>query len=95
MDKFQEEYTRLLEQKEALEIRVRKGEQRRRAFIHILSDLNTVNRKLNDQRKAMIHILADYEKDRNHLTQLKSLLTDSVSLPPIRFHKLTVPFAKS
>ena len=66
---LREEYERLLEQKEALEMRVHKGEERRRAFIHILSDLNTVNRKLNDQRKAMIHILADYEQDRRSLAK--------------------------
>ncbi len=61
------EYNKLLEQKNALEMRLRKSEERRRAFIHILSDLNTVNRKLADQRKAMIHILADYEQDRSRL----------------------------
>src|SRR6266568_8204303 len=27
--------------------------------MHILSDLNTLNRKLADQRKAMIHIMSD------------------------------------
>src|SRR6266699_4731106 len=64
---LRQEYMRLLEQKKALEMRVLKSEERRRAFIHILSDLNTVNRKLADQRKAMIHILADYEKDRSRL----------------------------
>jgi C4-dicarboxylate-specific signal transduction histidine kinase len=77
MDQFQEQYERLLEQKEALEMRVRKSEQRRRAFIHILSDLNTVNRKLNDQRKAMIHILADYEKDRSRLARQTERLDNS------------------
>jgi C4-dicarboxylate-specific signal transduction histidine kinase len=66
---LQEQYRRLLAEKEALETRVRQSEERRRAFIHILSDLNTVNRKLNDQRKAMIHILADYEQDRRGLAK--------------------------
>ena len=64
---LQQEYMHLLEQKQALEMRVLKSEERRRAFVHILSDLNTLNRKLTDQRKAMIHILADYEKDRSRL----------------------------
>src|SRR6266566_1000149 len=64
---LRQEYARLLEQKKALEMRVLKSEERRRAFLHILSDLNTVNRKLADQRKVMIHILADYEKDRRRL----------------------------
>jgi two-component system C4-dicarboxylate transport sensor histidine kinase DctB len=74
---LREQYTRLLEQKEALEMRVRKSEERRRAFIHILSDLNTVNRKLSDQRKAMIHILADYEQDRRRLAKQTERLHNS------------------
>jgi C4-dicarboxylate-specific signal transduction histidine kinase len=61
------EYKKLLEQNLALEMRLHKSEERRRAFIHILNDLNAVNRKLADQRKAMIHILADYEQDRSRL----------------------------
>ena len=60
-------YNSLLEQNRALEMRLHKSEERRRAFIHILNDLNGVNRKLADQRKAMIHILADYEQDRSRL----------------------------
>jgi C4-dicarboxylate-specific signal transduction histidine kinase len=60
-----------------LEERVLKGEERRRAFIHILSDLNTMNRKLNDQRKAMIHILADYERDRRRLAKQTERLDNS------------------
>lgn len=71
------EYVSLIEQKNALELRVRKSEERRRALMHILSDLNTVNRKLADQRKAMIHILADYEQDRRHLASQKERLDNS------------------
>src|SRR6516225_9481400 len=77
MDQFQEEYVHLLEQKAVLELRLLKSEQRRRAFIHILSDLNRVNRKLNDQRKAMIHILADYEHDRSRLAGQTERLDNS------------------
>jgi C4-dicarboxylate-specific signal transduction histidine kinase len=62
-------YQQLLEEKLALELRVRKDEERRRAFIHILTDLNMVNHKLADQRKAMIHILADYEQERGRLAK--------------------------
>src|SRR5437588_4196688 len=69
LEKMQQAYARLLEQKQALEVRVAKGEARRRAFIHILTDLNTLKRKLSDQRKAMIHILADYEQERSHLAK--------------------------
>ena len=74
---LQQEYTRLLEHKRALEMRVLKSEERRRAFMHILIDLNTVTRKLADQRKAMIHILADYEKDRSRLGRQTDRLDNS------------------
>ena len=37
--------------------RVEKGEERRRACVHIMGDLNESNRRLADQRKAMLHIL--------------------------------------
>ena len=37
---------RLMEQKNILEVRVRKSEERRRALMHILGNLNTLNRKL-------------------------------------------------
>src|SRR5262249_39780955 len=62
---------------EVLESSVRKSEARRRALTHILSDLNTVNRKLNNQRKAMIHILADYEQDRRRLEKQTERLDNS------------------
>jgi len=74
---LQADYRRLLEEKRALELRVHKGEERRRAFIHILSDLNMVNRKLADQRKAMIHILADYEQDRSRVAGQTERLDNS------------------
>ncbi len=63
--------------KQALEMRVHKSEERRRAFMHILSDLNTLNRKLTDQRKAMIHILADYEQERSRLARQTERLYNS------------------
>src|SRR5690349_4146229 len=74
---LRQEYAQLLEQKKALEVRVHKSEERRRALMHILSDLNTLNRKLADQRKAMIHILADYEKDRSRLARQSERLDNS------------------
>ena len=70
-------YRELQEQKQALEMHVQKGEERRRALMHILSDLNTMNRKLGDQRKAMIHILADYEHDRSRLAKQTERLDNS------------------
>jgi C4-dicarboxylate-specific signal transduction histidine kinase len=77
VEQLQDDYRRLLEEKQALELRVHKEEERRRAFIHILNDLNTVNRKLADQRKAMIHILADYEQDRSRLAKQTERLDNS------------------
>ncbi|HLH63671.1 MAG TPA: ATP-binding protein [Ktedonobacteraceae bacterium] len=77
LEELQREYARLVEQKNALELRVRKSEERRRALMHILSDLNTLNRKLADQRKAMIHILADYEQDRSRLARQTERLDNS------------------
>lgn len=76
-EQLRQKYMHLLEQTKALEMRVRKSEERRRALMHILSDLNTVNRKLTDQRKAMIHILADYEKDRSQLGKQTERLDNS------------------
>jgi len=73
----QDDYRHLLEEKRALELRVHQGEERRRAFIHILNDLNALNRKLADQRKAMIHILADYEQDRSRLAGQTERLDNS------------------
>lgn len=70
-------YNDLLEQKNALEMRVHQSEERRRALMHILSDLNNVNRKLANQRKAMIHILADYEQDRDRLARQTERLDNS------------------
>ncbi len=70
-------YQELKQQKDALATRVLKGEERRRAFIHILNDLNALNRKLADQRKAMIHILADYEHDRSRLAKQTERLHNS------------------
>ena len=55
LELLRHENVSLIEQKNALETRVRKSEERRRALMHILSDLNTVNRKLTDQRKAMMN----------------------------------------
>lgn len=76
-EQLQAEYLELKQQTQVLEKSVRKSEERRRALLHILNDLNTVNRKLNDQRKAMIHILADYEQDRRRLEKQTERLDNS------------------
>src|SRR5438045_8257491 len=77
MEQLQAAYTSLLEEKLALEMRILKSEERRRAFVHILTDLNTMNQKLAHQRKAMIHILADYERDRSYLARQTERLDNS------------------
>ncbi len=74
---LEQAYQDLYNKKQKLEERILKSEERRRAFIHILSDLKTVNSKLANQRKAMIHILADYEQDRSHLARQKERLDNS------------------
>jgi C4-dicarboxylate-specific signal transduction histidine kinase len=50
-----------------LEQRVEKGEERRRALVHIMGDLNESNRRLADQRKAMLHILKDSHRSNQRL----------------------------
>src|ERR1051326_7208828 len=70
-------YARLQEYVHLLELRIRKGEERRRALIHIMSDMNELNKRLADQRKAMLHILGDYEKDRSRLARQTERLDNS------------------
>ena len=77
LEQLQQAYAQLLAEKNVLETRILRSEERRRAFMHIFSDLNTVNHKLNDQRKAMIHILADYEQDRSRLAKQTERLDNS------------------
>lgn len=68
---------RLRERVFELEGRVRLAEERRRAILHMMGDLNESNRRLADQRKAMLHILADYERDRTRLARQKERLDNS------------------
>jgi C4-dicarboxylate-specific signal transduction histidine kinase len=77
LDELLEAYVGLQEQVEALELRVRKGEERRRAMLHIIGDLNEANKRLANQRKAMLHILGDYEKDRSRLAGQTERLDNS------------------
>ncbi len=77
LKKLLEAYLRIYREKELLEVRVRQGEERRRAMIHIMDDMNQLNKKLADQRKAMLHILADYEQDRRQLIQQTERLDNS------------------
>jgi len=45
LEQLRRAYEALLQNEQVLEMRVQKSEERRRAFMHILSDLNTLNRK--------------------------------------------------
>src|SRR5688572_216613 len=60
-----------------LESRVRRAEERRRAILHMMGDLNESNKRLGNQRKAMLHILADYEQDRTRLARQTERLDSS------------------
>src|SRR5437868_14331649 len=42
-------------------------DERRRAMVHIMGDLNESNKRLAHQRKAMLHILQDSHRDKLHL----------------------------
>src|SRR5215212_6018148 len=64
---LREEHARTRAELEAMRQLVRKGNERRRAMLHIMVDMNEANRRLADQRKAMLHILSDYESDRRQL----------------------------
>src|SRR5205823_1521470 len=69
--------SRLRAHVETLEWRLRKRDEQRRAMLHIMGDLNEVNRRLGEQRKAMLHILVDYERDRSGLARSNLRLADS------------------
>jgi len=73
----EETESRLRAHVETLEWRLRKRDEQRRALLHIMGDLNEVNRRLADQRKAMLHILVDYEKDRSRLARQTERLDKS------------------
>jgi C4-dicarboxylate-specific signal transduction histidine kinase len=68
---------RLRAQVATLERRLHQRNEQRRAMLHLMGDLNAVNRRLGDQRKAMLHILADYEKDRSRVAGQTKRLDDS------------------
>src|SRR2546430_4450622 len=69
--------SRLRAQVETLDRRIRKGDQQRRAMLHIMGDLNESNKRLTNHRKAMLHILADYEQDRRRLARQTERLDNS------------------
>src|SRR6266850_2826014 len=69
--------SRLRAEVEILDRRLRKGDQQRRAILHIMGDLNQSNKRLTNHRKAMLHILADYEQDRRRMARQTERLDNS------------------
>src|SRR5437016_204301 len=69
--------SKLRAQVETLDRRLKKGDQQRRAMLHIMGDLNESNKRLTNHRKAMLHILADYEQDRRRLGRQTERLDNS------------------
>jgi C4-dicarboxylate-specific signal transduction histidine kinase len=67
----------LRERLQKLEMRVQKAEERRRALLHIMADLNDINKRMGNLRKAMLHILDDYEDDRSRLARQTERLDNS------------------
>jgi C4-dicarboxylate-specific signal transduction histidine kinase len=57
-----------------LQQRVAQAEERRRALIHIMGDLNESNRKLGEQRKAMLHILKDSHQSNLRLADSRKAM---------------------
>jgi C4-dicarboxylate-specific signal transduction histidine kinase len=55
----------------------RDADQRRRAFVHVIGDLNQANTRLARHRKAILHILADYERERRRLAEQAVRLDNS------------------
>src|SRR2546430_2763179 len=68
---------RLRAQVEMLERRLRKGDEQRRAMLHIMSDLNEFNKRLTNQRKAMLHPRPNYGEDRRRLASQTERLDNS------------------
>ena len=77
LDQLTAEYARLQNQVGVMEVRIRRGEQRRKALLHLIADFDDANKRLGNQRKAMLHILDDYEHDRRRLAQQAERLDNS------------------
>jgi C4-dicarboxylate-specific signal transduction histidine kinase len=70
-------YAEALEERvKELELRVRQAEERRRALIHLMGDLNESNQRLGDQRKAMIHIMGDLRETTQEMERREHELRD-------------------
>jgi C4-dicarboxylate-specific signal transduction histidine kinase len=68
-EELHEAFAQLTDQVGSMQRLLGKAEERRRAMLHIMADINEANKRLGDQRKAMLHILSDYEDDRRELAR--------------------------
>jgi C4-dicarboxylate-specific signal transduction histidine kinase len=66
----------LRERIQELELRVLRAEERRRALLHIMGDLNESNRRLERQRKAMIHIMGDLRETTQEMERREQELRE-------------------
>jgi C4-dicarboxylate-specific signal transduction histidine kinase len=66
----------LRERIQELELRVLRAEERRRALLHIMGDLNESNRRLEHQRKAMIHIMGDLRETTQEMERREQELRE-------------------
>lgn len=71
-----EENVRLRQHIDELEQGVKKGEERRRAMLHILQDSHRQNMRLADSRKAMIHIMGDLRETTEAIQRSEQDLRD-------------------
>jgi C4-dicarboxylate-specific signal transduction histidine kinase len=74
---LEEDNRRLRDRLAILQQRVKKGEERRQALVHLLSDLKTTNQQLAEQRTAVVHLLEEREKDRSLLADKTKRLDNS------------------
>src|SRR5438105_515109 len=86
LESLRHEYVSLIEQKNALEMRVRKSEERRRALIHILADYEHDRRRLarqterlDNSRRALLHILQDSHQSNLRLENSRKAMIHIMS----------------
>jgi len=77
IERLLEAEPRLREHVERLEAHLRRVEERRRALLHIMGDMNELNKRFGQRRKAMLHILVDYEQDRRRVARQAERLDNS------------------
>ena len=73
-DQLAAENARLRERLSAMEVRIRRSEERRKAFLHLIKDLNEANKRLGLQRKAILHILQDSHRSNLRLEESRKAM---------------------